>query len=317
GSSVRSSRRRSAPEPDSGADPAVRGRERDQGASVRGRPDLGRDDRRHRRLPGRGDHRVLLAGRDLRVPARYQVDPAGRRRSEVVRRPPADLGHALSDRARADRRRAARPRLRGLPGGVRLAAGAPRHQAGARAPGRNPDHRARLLRADLHHTRAAPGHPRDRGPDLQRPVRGPRPRRADPAGRRHARRRLAARRARLAARGRVRARRLEAAGRAARGLPGCALGDSGRPGARRLARDRRDRRRARGRRRQRQPGNRSPRELPEHGCVHRPDRARRHRRPVGRVPDHLRRGHDPVRHDADPQRDLHPLRASLPAGLRM
>ena len=75
------------------------------------------------------------------------------RRPAVLRRPPADLGHALPDRHRAAGGRPARAAVRDLPVGVRPAARAQGRQAGARGARRRPDHRLRLLRADVLHAR--------------------------------------------------------------------------------------------------------------------------------------------------------------------
>ena len=154
-----------------------------QGPARRRRGAVRHHDDRHRRLAPERDRPVLRRGPDRRLPLRHRLEPDRRWRVAVLRRAAARLRHVLPDRDRAGDRDPARPRLGDLPGRVRVAARAHADQADDRAARRHPDHRARLLRADVRHAgdparRARPGRP-----DLQRPRGGHRARHPGPARR--------------------------------------------------------------------------------------------------------------------------------------
>ena len=139
--------------------------------------DLGPDDRRDRRFAGLAGLRLLPRGQPVGVPDRDDVGaavPRGALRSAAAR------GRHVRDLVLVGARRVpARARGRDLPQRVREPAGRRLPQADPRDPGRDPDRRARVLRA--HVRDAAAAGPRDPGRDLQRARGEPRARgHADP-----------------------------------------------------------------------------------------------------------------------------------------
>ena len=232
--SATDSRRARRPRTGGGA-PSL-GRGPDQGAADPGGADLGAHDHRDRDRAAARDDRLLRRGRGLGVPVRRQVDAAVQ--AGQLRRPPARDRDVPDHVHRDGGRYAARPRRRDLPVRVREAARAQDDQADPRAARGRADDRVRLLRSDLLHAEHPPGPAAREGQHLQRARGRDHHGLPDHPDGRVGRRGRDVGGPAVAARGRLRARRLEAAGLAARRLPGGAVGDRRLDRAGRLARGR-------------------------------------------------------------------------------